>query len=102
MSDAESRSNGRGGDWDRLERAARRLMRELEQARGRAHAAERRAHELETALKQVSGGKVDPTDLQRRLDRATAENRELRERLEEARQRVQRVVARLDFVEEAR
>jgi predicted RNase H-like nuclease (RuvC/YqgF family) len=86
-------------EWDRLELAVRRLLDEHATCRRRAEAAERRAAELEAALQQVTGGAVDPLEMNARIEALEAENRALRERLEQARRAVGRLLARLDFLE---
>jgi len=89
-------------EWDRLELAVRRLLDEYAACRRRAEAAERRAAELEATLQEVSAGAVDPFELRERVDALEAENRSLRERLEQARAGVGRIVARLQFMEDDR
>lgn len=89
-------------EWDRLELAVRRLLDEYAACRRRAEAAERRVAELEAALRQVNAGVVDPFELRERIAELEAENASLRERLEQARAGVSRIVARLRFLEDDR
>ncbi len=94
---------GRGApEWDRLELATRRLLKEHESFRRRAEKAERRVDELEGTLKGVSQGSIDPVVLQSRLRTTESENRALRQRLQETEGRVRRILSRLEFVEENR
>ena len=87
---------------DRLELTVRRLVDEHEQWRRRARKAERRVTELEAALKDVTSGDLDPVALAAQAAASAQENRALRERLEQARQTVDRIAARLQFLEEDR
>ncbi len=89
-------------EWDRLELAVRRLLDEYAACRRRAEAAERRVVELEAALHEVGVGAVDPFELHERIAALEAENASLRERLEQARAGVGRIVARLRFGEDDR
>jgi hypothetical protein len=89
-------------EWDRLELSVRRLLDDHERVRERERAAERRIQELETLLREVTGGGLDPVALNARVAALEAENRELVRRLEEARERVSRIIARLRFLEEER
>lgn len=89
-------------EWDRLELSVRRLLDDSERWRARARAADRRIQELETALREVTGGGLDPLELNARVQRLEAENRDLHRRLEQARERVSRIMDRLRFLEEER
>jgi hypothetical protein len=85
---------------DRLELTVRRLMDEHERWRRRAVRAERRVAELEAALKDVTSGDLDPVALGAQLESAQRENHILRHRIEQARQTVDRITARLQFLED--
>src|SRR5690625_294551 len=96
----ESDRRDRPGDWDRLDIAVRRLLDDYDdQVRSRA-AAEVRVRELESTIEEISKGELDPIVLRERVDELEAENRELRERLEKARAKIERIIARLDFLED--
>lgn len=100
MSDAGAeRRNTRPPEWDRLELSVRRLLDDYDRVRRRAHAAERRIEALETTLREVTGGVLDPAEMSRRIEVLEAENRDLQERLAQARERVGRLVDRLRFLE---
>lgn len=96
---AEAPSQGHRAEWDRLELAVRRLLEDYQLSRNRALSAERRVGELESALAALAGGGPDPIALRKRIGELEQENGELRERLERARQEVERIMARLEFLE---
>ena len=104
MSSAGSRQSGarRPDEWDRLELAVRRLLDAYDQWCQRALVAERRASELDAALRDISEGRLDPVELVRRVESLEAENEALRERLAAAREQVSRILTRLQFLEEDR
>jgi predicted RNase H-like nuclease (RuvC/YqgF family) len=95
----ESRADGVPPELRRLERSLERLLSEHEALRSRAAAAERRIRELEEALQGVSSGTLDPIALAQRADTMERENRQLNKRLAQAHETVQRIVARLQFLE---
>jgi predicted RNase H-like nuclease (RuvC/YqgF family) len=84
----------------RLESAVGRLLSELEALRARSERAEVRVTEVETLLRRFTKGDVDPADLERASRQLVAENAELRERIEESREGVDRLLARIRFMEE--
>jgi chromosome segregation ATPase len=87
-------------EFERLEKAARRLTEELAGYRARARMAETRAVELEQALKDVSTGALDPLSLRDRIRKLEQENKELRRRMLHAQDRIRKLVARFDFLRE--
>ena len=89
-------------EWDGLEAAARRLLDEFQALRRRAAAAEHRIRELESGLAQLRSGGVDPLALQARNQQLEAENRALLARVDDAAERVRRLLARTHFLEEER
>ncbi len=95
----EDLRRGRPAEWDRLELAVRRLMDDYLQHRGRADAAEKRVMDLEATLKALSGGGPDPITLRERIAALETENGTLRERLLRARTEIERIMARLQFLE---
>ena len=97
---AEAGADGVPAEWDELELVVRRLLDQHAQWRRRAAEAEARVRELEKALDDYSSGRVNPLELGERLERLEAENRDLRERLESARGSVDRILGRLQFMEE--
>lgn len=88
-------------EWDELELSVRRLLDRCDQWRRRAADAESHARELQAALREYSAGETDPIEMKRRLEALERENRTLRERLESARGNVERILGRLEFIEEA-
>lgn len=97
----DSRSDG-PGELQRLTLAVQRLLSEFEEYRQRASIAEARVHELESALRDVTSGKVDPLALTNRVQALEQENRFLARRLDRARESVKRISARLQFLDEDR
>lgn len=91
--------SARPAAWDRLELAVRRLMDDYMAQQARAAAAEARSQELETTLASIAGGGPDPIELNRRIAELEAENRNLLERLQRARAEIERIMARLQFLE---
>lgn len=89
-------------EWDRLEIAARRLLTDYATNRDRARTAEKRVGELERAVRDLSKGGVDPVQLHRDIERLETENHELAERIERADERLRRILARLQFIEDER
>jgi chromosome segregation ATPase len=87
-------------EFARLEAAVRRLGDELAGYRARARLAETRSAELERALKDVSGGDLDPISLRDRIRKLEQENRDLRRQMVQAQDRVRRLIARFDFLRE--
>jgi predicted RNase H-like nuclease (RuvC/YqgF family) len=89
-------------EMDRLEARLRRLLDEHDRWRRRARTAEERVGELEAALKEVATGELDPVALAAQARTFERENSTLRKRLADARTTVDRIVARLQFLEEER
>lgn len=87
-------------EYDRLERAVRRLLDDAAGYRARAQVAEQRVTELERTVRDMSTGALDPLKLREGLRRLEAENRELRRRMVQAQDRIRRLVARFDFLRE--
>ncbi len=102
MSSAGRPRPGFPTEWDALELAVRRLLDDYQALRRRAAAAEHRVRELETALAQLGSGAVDPIALQARARELEAENLALQARVDDAAERVRRLLARTHFLEEDR
>jgi hypothetical protein len=79
----------------RLERAVDKLLDERASLLGKVR-------ELESVLERLKKGKADPVELQSRIARMETENRELRGRIEEGREGVDRLLGRLRFLETQR
>lgn len=86
-------------ECDRLELAVRRLMEDYARWRKRTLAAERRVQELEATLAELSAGVIDPLTLNERIQRLEAENQALSDRLRRAATHVERLMARIHFLE---
>jgi chromosome segregation ATPase len=89
-------------ELDRLELTVRRLLEAHDLLRRRAEAAESRVAELEAAVRDLSSGGLDPVALAGDVRGLEAQNQALRERLTAAQEAVQRMLNRLQFVEEER
>jgi chromosome segregation ATPase len=89
-------------ELDRLELTVRRLLESHDAWRQRAEAAEARIAELEAAVRDLSSGSMEPVAMADDVRTLQTQNSELRSRLETAQQAVQRMLSRLQFVEEER
>jgi hypothetical protein len=89
-------------ELDRLELKIRRLLEAHDAWRQRAERAEARVVELEAAVREVSAGRLDPVALVDEVRLLEERNGALRVRLGQAHEVVQRMLARLQFVEEER
>ena len=89
-------------ELDHLELTVRRLLDAHDGWRRRALKAEARVSELEGAVQDISGGRLDPVALGEELSRLEERNRVLHERLEQAHAAVLRMMARLQFTVEDR
>jgi len=89
-------------EYDGLELSVRRLMDRYEAWRRRAREAERRVEELQATVRRLSSGGLDPVALQQQADTLQAQNAALRRRMDQAHQRIQKMVARFDFLQDER
>jgi predicted RNase H-like nuclease (RuvC/YqgF family) len=87
---------------DGLELSVRRLMDRYEVWRRRAQAAERKVEQLQSAVKRLSSGGPDPLKLQQRTEALQAENEDLRRRMVEAHERIEKMIGRFEFLQEER
>jgi hypothetical protein len=87
-------------ELDRLEQKVRALIERHDALIARADRADNRVRELELALRNVSAGEIDPMALAERTRALEAENRDLLDRLNRARESVHRILARMRFTEE--
>ena len=71
------------------------LRRELARTRGRRE-------ELEGMIRGVTSGELSPSDMVERMDILEQEGAELRARLKEGREGVERLLARIRFLEDQR
>jgi predicted RNase H-like nuclease (RuvC/YqgF family) len=89
-------------ELDHLELTIRRLIESHDALRRRAENAEARIRELESAMKDLSGGRIDPVALSEEVTRLESHNHRLQERLTQAHAAVLRMTARLQFTAEER
>jgi predicted RNase H-like nuclease (RuvC/YqgF family) len=82
------------------EAAVGRLLKELTALRARTLQAEERVAEVELLLRKFTKGDADPAGLERKTKALEDENAELRRRLEQGRDGVDRLLARIRFIEE--
>lgn len=93
------RSQGRTDAFTRLEAAVGQVMDRLVAVRGRAETAEARSAELAQLVQRFTGNEEEAGRLMTRLKRLEDENAELRQRIEEGREGVERMIARIRFLE---
>ena len=103
MSRPEDKNPVRSWDqeaFDRLEAAAEAASARLESLKVELRTSAAKAAEMETLLRKFTGGEEDPSDLLSRLQRLEDENGVLTERLRKGRDGIQRLLARIRFLEE--
>ena len=84
----------------RLEGAVGRLLDEMEILRARIRREEGRVAEAEALMRKVTRGALDPAELERRVRELDAENADLRARIGEGKEGVERLLARIRFLED--
>jgi hypothetical protein len=89
-------------ELDRLELKVRRLLDTHDAWQRRAMTAEARLQELEQAVRAMATGELDPVALADQVRALDQRNSVLRQRMQQAQEGVQRILARLHFVEEER
>ena len=89
-------------ELDHLELTIRRLIDSHQVWEKRAQAAEARARELESAIQDLSAGRLDPTALAEEVRLLEKRNAALVDRLSRAQAAVDRMMARLQFTAEER
>ena len=83
-----------------LERMVDLALEGLERLRRRVAEADRRCAELETLLSSFRVGEEDPVATKARLTRLEAESQEMKARIEQGREGVERVLSRIRFLED--
>ncbi|MSR36167.1 MAG: hypothetical protein EXR95_05905 [Gemmatimonadetes bacterium] len=83
-----------------LEAAVNRTVEELRELRKQAADASGRTRELEALLAAFQSGLDSPERMKERLDRLEAENRDLQGRIAQGRESVERLLARIQFLED--
>lgn len=99
MSQPEGNGERPDAAFARLEGAVGQLLDRLARVRGRAEAAEARNAELTQLVQRFTGDEEDAGQLLTRLKRLEEENAELRGRLDQGRAGVERMIARIRFLE---
>ncbi len=99
MSSAAKDSQDRQG-LPALEAAVTRTIDELRTARAQATEAALRSVQLEALLGSFEAGSESPSRMKERLILLEEENRDLRARLEQGRETVERLLARFRFLED--
>lgn len=86
--------------FDALERAVANTLRRLASLNERVARAEGRGADLEELLRQFTGHEVEPGQIVTRLRLLEEENTELRSRVDEARAGIERLLAKIRFLED--
>jgi chromosome segregation ATPase len=86
--------------FSRLQRAVGEAGARIEKLRRDLGEARKRGEEIEGLLQKFTGGEEDPASMLARLRVLEAENQDLRARLEKGRDGVDRLLARIRFLEE--
>jgi len=99
-----SNSAGNGAARERhpleeLERAVGDMLDRLGWMNERMALAEEKSEELEELLRRFTSHEVDPGDIVARLRKLEAENLDLRARVDQGRQGVERLLAKIRFLE---
>lgn len=87
---------------DGLATAVERSLERIAQLEDRLGAAESRRDELEALLAKMADGSASPADMLTRLKHLESENADLGRRLEQGREGVERILAKIRFLEEQR
>lgn len=86
----------------RLEEAVQRAVRRIDGLEVRLREARERASELEELLRSFQTGDEEPAEMKARLEAVEAANADMRDRLARGRDAVERLLARIRFLEEQR
>lgn len=101
MSSAEEDRPDREAFAD-LDDAVSRTLERLDEMETRVREVSDRAAQLEGLLERFRAGEEDPAEIASRAERLREENRDLRDRLARGRKGVERLLARIRFLEEQR
>lgn len=96
----ESKKNG--APFSDLSDAVEQALRELKRLRDKASRVESKNAELEELLKGIAAGTQSPAEMARDVKTLSKENRDLRARLDQGRESVNRLLTRIRFLEEQR
>jgi len=86
--------------FDRLERAVAAAASRVKELAGRLASAQAETRRLEAQLQRFTGGEETPSELLARLQRLEAENEVLHDRIKRGREGVEKLLARVRFLEE--
>ncbi len=100
MLSKESRKNG--APFRDLSAAVEQASKELKRLREKASRAEIKNSELEELLKGIAGGTQSPAEMAHNVKMLSNENQDLRARLDQGRESVDRLLTRIRFLEEQR
>ena len=101
-SDDRARAEAAEAGLAGLERAVARALDRIGALESGLEAARARRDEVEELLARMADGDENPADMQHRMNVLERENAELRRRLDEGREGVERLLAKIRFLEEQR
>lgn len=87
---------------DGLATAVERALERVSQLQSQLRSAEGRRDELEGLLAKMADGSANPADMHTRLKSLEVENADLTRRLDDGREGVERLLAKIRFLEEQR
>jgi predicted RNase H-like nuclease (RuvC/YqgF family) len=96
----ESKKNG--APFSDLNDAVEKALRELKRLREKSSRVEIKNAELEELLKGIAGGTQSPAEMAHNVKVLSNENQDLRSRLDQGRESVERLLTRIRFLEEQR
>ena len=99
MSEPGDNAKASESGFQRLQEAVDRLLEELGRARSRADAAEAKTAEMARLVERFTGNEMEARELVSRLKSVEKENEDLRDRLNQGREGVERMIARIRFLE---
>lgn len=99
---ADDSSQGAREGLQSLENAVTELLERLGEALETAEAAQARRDEVEALLRDMTDGKADPAEMSGRLSELEEENADLRRRIDEGAEGVDRLLSRIRFLENQR
>lgn len=102
MSSREDRAGADRAAFQSLEAAVGRTLEELERLRGELDAARADRERLTGLLQAFRQGDRDPAEMSERLEALERENADLRDRVTRGREGVERLLARIRFLEDQR
>lgn len=100
MLSKESKKNGAA--YHDLSDAVEKALRELKRLREKASRVEVKNSELEELLKGIASGTESPAEMAHNVKMLSNENQDLRARLDQGRESVDRLLTRIRFLEEQR